>query len=722
MKTYEKTIEIGKQTLILQIGKVAQQASAAVLARYGDSVVLTTVVFGRKPTELDYFPLQVEYIEKLYAGGRIKGSRWIKREGRPSDEAILSARLTDRSIRPLFPKSFKKDVQVVTTILSVDKENEPDILSMIATSTALAISSIPWQGPIGAVRIGLIEDNFIINPARSEMEYSDLDLIVAGTKDKVMMLEAGADQVSEEKFYEAVEKAQTEVKKIVAFIEAIVKDVGKIKEITNENENEEIYKFVNQNYKKKIQDLLKNDFDFRTIENQLFVFSSEIAKSLEQKYKEKMILETLKSFLFEFIREKTIAYGKRFDGRGIEEIRPLSGEVSLLPRTHGSAIFQRGDTQVLTVTTLASPSLEQWLESAEGEETKRYIHHYFMPPYSVGETGRVGFISRREVGHGALAERALIPVIPSQDKFPYTIRVVSEVLSSNGSTSMASACGSTLSLMDAGVPIKEPVAGISIGLVTARGSKMYEKYVLLTDISGVEDFSGDMDFKVAGTKNGITAVQLDVKIPGLTMEIIEKTLTAAKKGRLFILETMLKVLPNSRQNLSKFAPKVEVIKLPSDKVGEVIGPGGKMIRQIISETDCDLNVDDDGVLTISGVDKEKVEKAVSWVKNIIREIKVEEVFEGEVQRIATFGAFVEITPGKEGLVHVSQMKRGFVKNPEDVVKVGQKVKVRVIEVDDRGRIRLSMLFGSDATEDRKPQMNIRRPRQRFAHEHLKDYR
>ena len=722
MKTYEKTIEIGKQTLILQIGKVAQQASAAVLARYGDSVVLTTVVFGRKPTELDYFPLQVEYVEKLYAGGRIKGSRWIKREGRPSDEAILSARLTDRSIRPLFPKSFKKDVQVVTTILSVDKENEPDILSMIATSTALAISSIPWQGPIGAVRIGLIEDNFIINPARSEMEYSDLDLIVAGTKDKVMMLEAGADQVSEEKFYEAVEKAQTEVKKIVAFIEAIVKDVGKIKEITNENENEEIYKFVNQNYKKKIQDLLKNDFDFRTIENQLFVFSSEIAKSLEQKYKEKMILETLKSFLFEFIREKTIAYGKRFDGRGIEEIRPLSGEVSLLPRTHGSAIFQRGDTQVLTVTTLASPSLEQWLESAEGEETKRYIHHYFMPPYSVGETGRVGFISRREVGHGALAERALIPVIPSQDKFPYTIRVVSEVLSSNGSTSMASACGSTLSLMDAGVPIKEPVAGISIGLVTARGSKMYEKYVLLTDISGVEDFSGDMDFKVAGTKNGITAVQLDVKIPGLTMEIIEKTLTAAKKGRLFILETMLKVLPNSRQNLSKFAPKVEVIKLPSDKVGEVIGPGGKMIRQIISETDCDLNVDDDGVLTISGVDKEKVAKAVSWVKNIIREIKVEEVFEGEVQRIATFGAFVEITPGKEGLVHVSQMKRGFVKNPEDVVKVGQKVKVRVIEVDDRGRIRLSMLFGSDATEDRKPQMNIRRPRQRFAHEHLKDYR
>jgi len=722
VKTYEKTIEIGKQTLILQIGKVAQQASAAVLARYGDSVVLTTVVFGRKPTELDYFPLQVEYVEKLYAGGRIKGSRWIKREGRPSDEAILSARLTDRSIRPLFPKSFKKDVQVVTTILSVDKENEPDILSMIATSTALAISSIPWQGPIGAVRIGLIEDNFIINPARSEMEYSDLDLIVAGTKDKVMMLEAGADQVSEEKFYEAVEKAQTEVKKIVAFIEAIVKDVGKIKEITNENENEEIYKFVNQNYKKKIQDLLKNDFDFRTIENQLFVFSSEIAKSLEQKYKEKMILETLKSFLFEFIREKTIAYGKRFDGRGIEEIRPLSGEVSLLPRTHGSAIFQRGDTQVLTVTTLASPSLEQWLESAEGEETKRYIHHYFMPPYSVGETGRVGFISRREVGHGALAERALIPVIPSQDKFPYTIRVVSEVLSSNGSTSMASACGSTLSLMDAGVPIKEPVAGISIGLVTARGSKMYEKYVLLTDISGVEDFSGDMDFKVAGTKNGITAVQLDVKIPGLTMEIIEKTLTAAKKGRLFILETMLKVLPNSRQNLSKFAPKVEVIKLPSDKVGEVIGPGGKMIRQIISETDCDLNVDDDGVLTISGVDKEKVEKAVSWVKNIIREIKVEEVFEGEVQRIATFGAFVEITPGKEGLVHVSQMKRGFVKNPEDVVKVGQKVKVRVIEVDDRGRIRLSMLFGSDATEDRKPQMNIRRPRQRFAHEHLKDYR
>lgn len=735
MKTVEKSIEIGNRKLTLQYGKVAKFANAALIGTYGETVVLATVVASKKETTLDYFPLQVEYAEKLYAGGRIKGSRWVKREGRPSDEAILSARLTDRSIRPLFPKNFKKDVQVIVTVLSVDKENDPDILGMISVSAALAISDIPWNGPIGAVRIGYIEKNLIINPPQTEMNFSDLDLVVSGSDEKVVMLEAGANQVSNEVFFSAVKMANTEIKRITSFIDEFVKEVGKTKQIVIADQTEDLKKAIAKKYDKEIKQLVEDASKKERIDDVLFDLGNKIVLAEANKdYELKKVVEALRSLSFKHIRENILKNGKRVDGRGVEEIRSISGEVSVLPRTHGSAIFQRGDTQVLTITTLAAPSLEQWLETAEGEETKRYMHHYFMPPYSVGETGRFGFPSRREVGHGALAERALMPVIPTQEQFPYTIRVVSEVLSSNGSTSMASSCGSTLSLMDAGVPIKEPVAGISIGLVTDEKDP-YNKYVLLTDIAGIEDFSGDMDFKVAGTKNGITAVQLDVKLPGLSEKMVEETLEKALTARLSILEKMLSVLPQSRVNISKFAPKIEVIKLPQDKIGEVIGPGGKIIRQIIAETECDLNVDDNGVLTIAGTDETKVEKAANWVKNIIREIKVEEVFEGEVKRIATFGAFVEIVPGKEGLVHVSQMRKDFVKDPEEVVKLGQKVKVRVIEVDDQGRIRLSMLFGEDMKKDEgRPapshrehgfsrDRNRRRPTGgRYSHPHLKDYR
>lgn len=694
MKKISKSIELGGKTLTFETGSVAFQATAAVLGRLGDTMVLTTVVVGSKRADLDYFPLTVEYIERLYAGGRIKGSRWVKREGRPSDEAILTARFIDRSIRPLFPKDFTNEVQVVVTVLSVDGENDPDIVSLLTTSAALSISPIPWNGPIGSIRIGRAiagkenEDEFLVNPTAAERAVSDLDLVVSNTKEKTVMIEAAAFQVAEDAFLQAIAKSHEETKKFINFIDDFAKE-ARIAKIPYEKDElaKELIAKIEQTYKKEIDELVTK----RAQNEGGAPMVDALAESIVEKETEidkKQLVKVLDYLFKKHARKNLLEKGKRVDGRKPTEIRPINIAVSVLPRTHGSALFQRGQTQALTVVTLGAPSLEQLIESPEGEESKRYMHHYSFPPYSVGETGRTGFLSRREIGHGALAERALEPVIPKEDVFPYTIRIVSEILSSNGSTSMASVCGSTLSLMDAGVPITTPVSGIALGLVTDEKSG---KYVILSDIAGIEDFTGDMDFKVAGTEQGITAVQLDVKTDGLTQALIKEVVGQAREGRLSILEKMLSVMKEPRSAVSQFAPKIEVLHIPVEKIGEVIGPGGKIIRNIIATTGATVDVEDDGSVSISAPTQEAVDKAVQFVEGLTRQVTAGEEFEGEVKRILPFGVFVEIMPGKEGMVHVSQMSMEYVKDPNEVVKIGQKVKVRVSEIDEMGRTNLSML-------------------------------
>lgn len=697
MKKVTQTITVGDRPFVLETGELAPQAESAVYAQYGETVVLATVAVSKQDSDRGYFPLSVEFTEKLYAGGRIKGSRWIKREGRPSDDLILKARLIDRSIRPLFPKAFKKDVQVIVTVLSVDRENDSDMVGMLAVSAALHLSSIPWNGPIAAVRMGTANENFVVNPTNPQMEFSDLDLVVSSSKEKVVMIEAGANQIPDDRMYEAIKMAHEANTPIIEAIEELGKKAGKKKQEISEKKDHTLFDAIKKSYKKEIVQTvtaraLKQEGGYE----KHMALIEKISKEYEEKYAGSEVAAAIDEVFEENMRETILKTGKRVDGRGLKDLRPLSGRVSVLPRTHGSAIFQRGDTQALTITTLAPPSLEMWLESAEGEETKRYMHHYNMPPFSVGETGRVGYPGRREIGHGALAERALEPVIPSEEEFPYTIHVVSEILSSNGSTSMASTCGSTLSLMDAGVPIKAPVGGISTGLVTQG-----DTYVLLTDIMGIEDFGGDMDFKVAGTKDGITAIQLDIKIDGLTLPMIKDTFVQSYEARLKILEVMNSIIPSTRTAVSEHAPKIETVMVDVEKIGEIIGPGGRMIKSIIAETGCDVNVEDDGTVTVAGQDAAKVQAAVDWIKGIVREVKEGEVFEGEVKRLMPFGAFVEILPGKEGLVHLSKMSTEFVEKPEDVVSVGQTVRVRVTEIDQQKRINLSMLFGEDAKSERR---------------------
>lgn len=711
MKKTSVELELAGKKLILSTGELAGQATSSILARLGDTMVLVTVVEGKKREDIDYFPLTVEYLERLYAGGKIKGSRWVKREGRPSDESILIARLIDRSIRPLFPKEYKKEVQIVITVLSVDGENEPDILSIIATSAALAISPIPWKGPIAAVRVGMVKEKdkqtgeFLINPGKAESEFSELDLIVSQTKEKTLMIEAGAMQISEQPVLEGIKQAHIHTGQIIKLIEDLTAKVGQTKhQVSPDVKLSELIKKLEKSYKQEIIGLIKT-----RVSKESGGGSDDLVKDIIEHEKmsdpenvpdAKLVATAIEKILFKAIRDNVLTKSQRPDGRAVDEIRPISVSVSILPRTHGSAIFQRGDTQALTVVTLGSPKLEQLIESAGGEEAKTYIHHYSMPPYSVGETGRMGTPSRREIGHGALAERALLAVIPKQDIFPYTIRVVSEILSSNGSTSMASTCGSTLALMDAGVPIKNLVAGIAVGMMSNDS-----KYVLLTDILGLEDFSGDMDFKVAGTKEGITAIQLDVKISGLTLEQISETFDRAKKAREAILEKMISVMPQSRTAVSTYAPKIEMIHIPVEKIGEVIGPGGKTIKNIIAQTGATVDVEDDGSVAISSPTEEAVAKASEWIKGLTREIMVGELFDGEVKRILPFGAFVELLPGKEGMVHVSQMSEGFVKDPNQVVQIGQKVQVKVIEIDEQRRINLTMLLSG--TKETKPRSSNR---------------
>ena len=701
MKKNTLSLQIAEKTFILETGSLAGQATSSVLARLGDTMVLVTVVEGKVREDLGYFPLSVEFVERLYAGGRIKGSRWVKREGRPTDDAILTARLIDRSIRPLFPKEYKNEVQVVSTVLSVDGENEADVLSIIAVSAALQISKIPWKGPVGAVRMGYMMDGekgkFVVNPTSAEIKASLLDIVTTGSKEKTLMLEAGGLQVGEDVAILAIEQAQGYNKVIVEGIEGWAKEIGvKKTEVSSDPILEEIKIQIEKTYKAELAAQIpmratkeSTGGDSEELHNR--IFEGLKAENPEKVIDKKLVAKAIEYVFFKAIREDILKNGKRPDGRKVDEIRPISGMVGLLPRTHGSAIFQRGTTQALTVVTLGSPRMEQLIESADGEESKRYIHHYSMPPYSVGEAGRMGTPSRREIGHGALAERAVMAVIPSSEKFPYTIRVVSEILSSNGSTSMASTCGSIMALMDAGVPITAPVAGIAMGLVTDG-----DKFVILTDILGLEDFSGDMDFKVAGTQKGITAIQLDVKIAGLTLLQIKDIFEKAKAGRVHILGKMNEVISQVRDGVSAFAPKIEQVTIPVEKIGELIGPGGRMIKSIIATTGAQVDVEDDGKVTISGTDAQSVQKATEWVKNLTREVLAGEEFEGEVKRILPFGAFVEILPGKEGMVHVSKMSTGFVKNPEDIVKIGQMVKVRVAEIDDMGRINLSMIFGNEA--------------------------
>ncbi len=693
MNIIEDSLEINGQKLTLQFGKLAKLANASVFARLGDTCVLATVAVGQEKKDMDYLPLTVEYVEKLYAGGRIKGSRWVKREGRPNDEAILNARLIDRSLRPLINQNFRKDIQLIITLLSVDGINSPEIVAAIASSLALEISSVPWNGPISTIRIGYLKNNgvgnFIINPTEDEMEYSSLDLVVSSTENKVVMIETKADDLPEQLILEGIKLAKKENKKIIDFIKKIAsKSQNQKEKITESLYDEKLIQILKKDFKKNLDNLIlqKAEKEFSEGE-ELQVIVNEVMEKYKDEYNQSEIIKTIDYLTKKLIKEYVLKNKKRIDGRKLDELRKISVEVGVLPRTHGSAIFQRGDTQVLSVVTLGAPNLEQLIESPEGEEAKRYIHHYYMPPYSVGETGRIGWPSRREIGHGALAEKAIEPVLPSEKDFPYTIRVVSEVLSSNGSTSMASTCGSSLALMDAGVPIKKQVAGVAMGLMSQND----DNFVILTDIAGIEDFSGEMDFKIAGTKDGITAIQLDVKNLGLTDKMIEMTFDQAKKAREQILEKMNLVIATPRKQVSDLAPKVVVLTPPIEKIGDIIGPGGKNIRALITKTGVDINIADDGKVTISGIDREKVEEAKAVIEGITREVQIGEMFEATVKRLLPFGAIVEFLPGKEGLIHVSKMGRGFVRDPSRILKIGQKVQVRVYQIDNQGRINLEML-------------------------------
>jgi len=688
MAKIDKSIELGGRTLTLTTGELAEQASGAVVARMGDTTVLATVTSAPLKMELDYFPLTVEYMERLYAGGRIKGSRWVKREGRPTDEEILSARLIDRSLRPLFPKTYKRDVQIIVMVLSVDGENDPGIVGAIAASAAVHISPLPWKGPVAPLTVGLADGKYLITPTVTDLTESSMELTVSSTKEAVLMVEAAAREVSEKEIAGGIEFAQKESKAVLKLIEDLAKEVGVKREIYNEEKpSVELEKQVSKLVKDKIPALVKSMAVHEGASSEFSDLVAAVEDNFDKVEDKKFVLGIIDHLKKDYIREQILKKGVRPDGRKLTELRKLSAQVGYLPRVHGSALFMRGQTHVLSVATLGAEKMGQLLESAEGEEEKRYMHHYSMPPYASGETGKVGSPGRREIGHGALAEKALIPVLPSLSEFPYAMRVVSEVMSSNGSTSMASVCGSTLSLMDAGVPIKAPVAGIAMGLII----ESEKEYAVLTDLMGIEDFNGDMDFKVAGTEKGVTALQLDVKTLNLTSEILADALDQAKTGRAQIMKAITDTLATPRKTVSVYAPKIKVVKIPVDKIGEFIGPGGKNIKKLSADTGCQFDTADDGTVSISGIDPDQIAKAIAYVEGFAKEVVAGEIYDGEVVRIMPFGAFVNILPGKDGMVHVSDMGRDeFVADANDVVKIGDKIKVRVVRIDDMGRINLSM--------------------------------
>jgi len=684
-KTY--SMELGGRTLTLEFGKYAEQASGACFVRYGDTCVLTNCTVSDTPRPgIDFFPLSVDFEEKLYAVGHIPGS-WNRREGRPAEKAILTSRLIDRPLRPLFPKGMRHDVSVVATVMSVDTNNSPDIPAMIGSSAALAISEIPWAGPIGGVNVGFIDGEYIVNPTDEQRDASLLALTVAGTAEAVLMVEAGAKEVSEEVMLKGILFAHEEIKKIVQFINGIVAELGVPKKefplvLPGDDVKAAVREFA----------LPKVEWMFETFErSERQAREEQVKAEVSEHFKEQFegregeVGDALYSLQKEVMRRHIIADGVRPDGRKLTEVRPIWCEVGVLPRPHGSGVFTRGQTQVMTVATLAPVSEQQIIDGIGLEETKRYMHHYNFPGYSTGEAKPMRSPGRREIGHGALAERALEPMIPSTDEFPYALRLVSEVMSSNGSTSQASVCGSTLALMDAGVPIKRPVAGVAMGLIKDEATG---KVAVLTDIQGLEDFLGDMDFKVAGTALGITAIQMDIKIKGIDEAVLRQALSQAFDGRMHILGKMLDALPAPRPNLSKYAPKIVVFKINPEKIGEVVGPRGKMINKIIEETGVKIDIEDDGSVFIATADDAAAQRAKSMIEGIVKELQVGEVFTGKVVRIMSFGAFVEYAPGKDGMIHISKLAEGRVEKVEDVVKIGDLIECKVAEIDPQGRVNL----------------------------------
>jgi len=679
-------MQLGGRTLTIEAGKIAKQANGSVMVRYGDTVIVVAVTGTKVPREgVDFFPLTVDFEEKMYAVGKIPGG-FIKREGRPSETAILTSRLIDRPIRPMFPDGYHNDVQIVATAVSVDQDNPPDMAAMIGASCALSISDIPFDGPIAGVRIGLINGEFIVNPNVEQTKISELSLGVAGTKDAILMVEAGAKEISEEVMLDAIWFAHDVIKDIVAFQEKIQAEIGKPKmEVPVYVPPVEIVEDIKAYGAEKLKAALMDSDKLRR-EEMVSQVKKEIAEVFNEKYPEngKDVAYVTQKLIKTVVR-RTISVDKiRPDGRQLDEVRPVTCEVGLLPRPHGSSLFTRGQTQILNVLALAPLREVQIIDGIGVEETKRYIHHYNFPPYSVGETKPLRSPGRREIGHGALAERALLPVIPSEEEFPYAIRLVSEVLESNGSSSMGSVCGSTLSLMNAGVPIKAPVSGVAMGLV-----KDGDYFTILTDIQGLEDALGDMDFKVAGTEKGITAIQMDIKIDGINKEIFQQALAQAKKGRAFILGKMLEAIAEPKKELSPYAPKITTITVNPDKIRDIIGPGGKMIKKIVEETGAKIDVDDSGKVFVAAVNSESAQKAIDMIEGIVAVAEVGKVYTGKVTRLMNFGAFVEILPGKEGLVHISQLSTERVEKVEDVVSVGDEIAVKVVEIDQKGRINLS---------------------------------
>lgn len=694
-KSYET--ELAGRKLVIETGKMAELSNGSVVVRYGETVVMVNVTASKEPREgIDFFPLSVDYEEKLYAVGKIPGS-FQKREGKPADKAILTSRAIDRPLRPLFPKDFRNDVVVVATVLSVEQDNSPEVAAMIGASAALSISDIPFGGPTAAVNVGLVNGEIVINPTEEQRKVSDLTLTVAGTEQKIAMIEAGANEVSNEVMLEAIKKGHEEIKKICKFIEKMKEEIGKTKfEYKSFAVDHDLYEYIAENFTEEMKEKVQEK-DKETRDNNIAELTEKISNAYTEKYGEEafeenkqQIGEAIYKLEKKCVRDMIFYEHKRVDGRKIDEIRPLSCEIDLLPRVHGSALFTRGQTQVLSVTTLGMISEEQTLDGLDNEESKRYMHQYNFPAYSVGEARPSRGPGRREIGHGALAEKALVPVLPSKEEFPYAIRVVSEVLSSNGSTSQASICGSTLSLMAAGVPIKRPVAGISTGLVTNPEDE--NDYVMLTDIQGLEDFFGDMDFKVGGTEKGITAIQVDIKIDGLTYDIIAEAFERTRVARQYILDEIMKpVISEPRTEISKYAPRIVSTQIKVEKIKDVIGPGGKVINKIIDETGVKIDIEEDGKVFIYSSDSEKAVQALDMIEDIVRDVEVGGIYYGEVTRIMPFGAFVDLgCGGKEGLLHISKISNERVKNVEDVLHVGDKVTVKVIEIDDQDRINLTM--------------------------------
>lgn len=693
-KSYET--ELAGRKLVIETGKLAGLANGNVVVKYGDTVVMVNVTASKEPKEgIDFFPLSVDFEEKMYSVGKIPGS-YTKREGKPSDKAILVSRAIDRPLRPLFPKDFRNDVVVVATVLCVEQDNSPEVAAMIGASAALSISDIPFGGPTAAVNVGLINGEIVINPTEAQRKVSDLNLTVAGTVEKVAMIEAGANEVPDDVMLEAIKKGHEEIKKVCQFIQKMKDEIGKPKfAYKSFAVDHDLYEELEKDYTEKMKTAVQ-EIDKDTRDNNVAALTEEIENALAEKLGEEEfekrkqeIGEAVYKLEKKCVRDMIFYEHKRVDGRAIDEIRPLSCEVGLLPRTHGSALFTRGQTQVMSIVTLGMKSEEQELDGIDTETAKRYMHQYNFPGYSVGEAKTSRGPGRREIGHGALAEKALVPVLPPVEEFPYAIRVVSEVLSSNGSTSQASICGSTLALMDAGVPIKRPVAGISTGLVTNPENP--DDYVMLTDIQGLEDFFGDMDFKVGGTEKGITAIQVDIKVDGLSYKIIEEAFARTRKARQYILDDIMKpVISEPREEISKYAPHIITTQIKVEKIKDVIGKGGETINKIIDETGVKIDIEEDGQVFIYSTDAEMGEKALDIIENIARVVEVGQIYYGTVTRTTSFGAFVDIGGGKEGLVHISKIAKEHIKNVTDYVNVGDKVPVKVIEIDDQGRINLTM--------------------------------